>query len=332
MRRATIAVDVRTVGQVSIAFFFRIIVYSVAIGALAAGARFGIAYDPNAVAGVARLAPLFLDSLGHALPWAVLLAFAASLIKLLYVNRFRRLAGVVLWAFFVLVFGVAHMHGPSIRDAAALRPGSVAPVVRSGGITRFPHADLLVTGRDGYSLLGVLYLERNGARDIAYLEEAFVDPFNRKIELVEVDRRLSMAEAQTGPTVLFRPPELLERVVEAAGDSHRQLNAIADRHGTLRFWIEVVAVALAVSGTWALAHMSRWPLLNASAVLFTFAAIVLIHPLLYGPETTSLFELVFSSDVAAFGPTLTLAAVWVGLTIFGLIFPSPERIQRELRG
>ncbi len=322
----------RAVRQVSIAFFLRVIVYSLAIGALAAGVRFGMGHDPEAVAGVSRLAPLFLDSLGRGLPWAVLLAFAATLIKLLYVGRFRRLAGTVLWLLFVSLFGVAHIHGPSVRDAAALRPGRVAPVVRSGGVTRFPHADLLVTGRDGYSLLGVLYLERGGEREIAFLDEAFVDPFDRDIELVEIDRHMSMAEAQTGPTVLFRPPELLATLVDAAERTHEQLNAVANGHGTLRYWVEIVAFALAVTGTWALAHMSRWPLLNAAAVLFAFAVIVFLYPLLYGPEAAGLFELILSPEVAAFGPVLTLTSVWIALTVVGLVFPSPERIQLELRG
>ena len=322
----------RAVGQVSIAFFLRVIVYSVAIGALAAGVRFGLGYDPDAGAGASRLAPLFLDSLGHGLPWAVLLGFAATLIKLLYVGRFRRLAGTVLWLLFVSLFGIAHIQGPSIRDAAALPPGRIAPVVRSGGVTRFPQADLLVTDRDGYSLLGVLYLERGGERGIAFLEEAFVDPFDRDIELVEVDRQMPMAEAQTGPTVLFRPPELLATLVEAAERTHEQLNAIANRYGTPRYWVEIVAFALAVTGTWTLAHISRWPLLNAAAVLFAFAVIVFLYPFLYGPEAAGLFELVFSSEVAAFGPVLTLAAVWLALTMVGPVFPSPERIQLELRG
>lgn len=322
----------RAVGQVTIAFFLRVIVYTAAIAALAAAVRFGTGYDPAAVPGVSRLAPLFLDSLGSTLPWSVLLAFAATLIRLLYVDRFRRLAGTVLWLLFVVLFGAAHIYGPSVRDLSGLRPGGVAPIVRSGGVTRFPRADLLVTGRDGYSLLGVLYLERGGDREIAFLDEAFVDPFDREIELVDLDLRISMAQAQTGPTTLFRPPGLLMTLVQAAERSHERLISIAERYGVWRYWIEVAALALAVGGTWALAHMSRWPLLNATAVLFTIALIAVLYPLLYGPEASGLFPLVFSSEVAAFGPALLLAAIWICLTVIGFVFPSPERIQTELRG
>lgn len=330
-RCATIRVDVIGILRIIGGYVTRTLFLACG-GALAvAAARFGSSYDPAGPGFAALAFPLFTDSLVLALYPAVLLGFGASLLRLVFVARGRVVARFLLvlvaFAMFTAVFGLA----PTLRDLVPLRSGRGTPVVRAGGVTRFPDADVLPGSRERFSLLDVVLFSREEPRGFSFVSEGFIDPFERNMEIPLPDRDLSidLDSAESGPTVVFRPPALLSAFADTVERSSERFTSHYASNSTL-FWMETGAIILAMAGSWAFAHMSRWPLLNGVGVCFVALSLPAIHVLLYDPDVMTLYEQVLAEDLVFAAPTLALLAVGLALRVLGLLFPSVRRIRPEL--
>ncbi len=312
-------------------YIIRVLFLAVA-GALAVSAiRYGMGYDP-AGPGVSTVGvPLFVDSFTWTLYPAVLVSFGISLLRLVFVDRQRFLLGISVCLTALVLLSAVLGFGPNLRNLAPLRPGVVAPVVRTGGVTRFPSADIFVGGRDRFSLLDIVVFSRQEPRGFSVVSEGFLDPFNRQLEIPQPEGELiiDLEEAQSGPTVLFQPPVLLSTFAETvvhSGErfiSHRQSEP-------LLFWMETAALMFALAGAWAFAHMSRWPLLNGVIVLGVALVLPAVHVLLYDPDVQVLYGLILADDVAFAAPAFVLAVAGLFMQVMGLLFPPSRRIRREL--
>ncbi|MFW5995332.1 MAG: hypothetical protein ACOCRN_04395 [Spirochaetia bacterium] len=316
---------------VVIGFFLRVFALVAVSSVIVAAVRFGVSYDPAAGASPARLFPLLLDSAGRVLFPGAVVGFGFSLSALIRVRRLRRVAGTAL--FLVFVAGVAGFirYAPAISDAASLRGGALAPVVRVGAVTRFPNADLFVTDRDGYSLLNVHTFYHDEPRGFRYDDEAFVDPFAREIEIPDFAETMSMDEALNGPTVVFQPPPLLESAAGFFVESSQLLREQLDR-SEVHFWVSVLAFCFAASGAWTFAHMSRWPFLNAVVTLVALVFLPPVHVFLHDPDVERVFATVFADMVRPFAPSIVLVAFGLGLFVLGLVGTSPQRLRLETEG
>lgn len=324
--------DVKAVLWTLAAFVLRSLWYGAVLGLIAGAARYGAGYDPERVSAAQFLGPLLLDSVSRAFLAALFLSFAVSLTRLVLVAKFRPLAGAVLWIAFTALVGGSVLLAPRVREIAPLRSGALAPVVRSGGVTRFPEADIFVADRDGYELRDVVLFSRTPTRSVEFVDEVFVDPFSRTLEIPSADLILSMDEVRTGPSVIFHAPALIGAFAEgfAAGESELRSMTENGRAGGARLWIAVTALCFAVAGAWSFAHMTRWPLLNSTVVLGYSLAVPGFHWVLYDPDVVRVYESVFSAQVQPFAAAATLILVGALLLLTGVVFPSPMKIRREI--
>ncbi len=301
-------------------------------GAVAvAASRYGAGYDPGGPGSGTLAVPLFIDSLTWVLYPALLISFGISMLRLVFLDRGRFFVGLLVFITAFGLLGSIHTFGPNLRSVAPLRPGTVAPVVRSGGVTRFPDADVFVGARERFSLLDIVLFSREEPRGFSYVPEGFVDPFNRQVEISGPagDTLIDLDTAQSGPAVLFRPPILVTGFAETIIRSGERFMAHRNSDPLL-FWVETGAFMLALTGVWAFAHMSRWPLLNGIVVVVVALLLPAVHVLLYDPDVYTLYGLVFADDVVFAAPALVLAGLGLAMQVLGLLMPPARRIRREV--
>lgn len=268
---------------------------------------------------------------------AAVVAGAFALFRLLRRPTSPIMALILLWgALSLFLYGAMTLtHHLALR---APESGSAWTVQGPpyGKLLRLPDAALYIDERDNQTLRRVLVWQQSehaeGPRFTLY-QEARYDPYSEVVMLPGNGGRVSLGELRDGPWAAFvAPPEAATLMQDALWISRRLRSGLVPT--TVTGVLSLAAFSLAVTMSWALVRLTRWPLFNAILVVVWLRLLLYLAAVPSVPGITDFLREVTGGLGVPTAYLYPAALALPGLLLLALtiIMPSFEQWKRETHG
>ncbi len=281
------------------------------------------------------LAAHLADSLPGILLISAVAAAAVALFRLLQQRTSPVPSLILLWVTLsVFLYGTLELTYRFASHTVAAEP--TAQALPHGRLLRLPDAALYIDERTGETLRRVLVRRQFDSADqprFVLYPEARHDPRAEVVVLPGEAEPLSLRELRDGPwAALDVPPAAASLMREAGWVSGRLRSGVAPP--SVAGILSVLALSLAVTMSWTLVRLTRWPLFNA---ILTVSWLRLLLHFAAAPSDPALMELlreIISLVGAPTGYLYPAALALPGLILLGLgvVLPSFQQWKRETYG